>query len=205
MGYTHYFYSKPELPSWPEFRQDAQKILDTARAMGLKLAGPQGTGAPILSDDVLSLNGAEHCGHAPNTDISIPWPAPTATGIGDNATAIAGGWFAGSLLQHRACNGDCSYETFHLSRTWPQNDSRGPHWIGTDDKQYRFACCKTAYRPYDVVVTALLIAAKRHFGDAIRVNTDGEEKDWNDGRILYTVATGDDGQRFAGPTLFSKD
>jgi hypothetical protein len=53
-----------------------------------------------------------------------------------------------------------------------------------------FACTKTAYKPYDVAVTAFLILAKHHLGDAIKVSTDGEPKDWEDGRMLCEAVLG---------------
>ncbi len=74
-----------------------------------------------------------------------------------------------------------------IDRTWPEDRE---HWIGSKDKRYQFECCKTAYRPYDVLVTALLIAAKHHFGTAIRVSSDGESKDWDEARMLCEVTLG---------------
>ncbi|MDB5088476.1 MAG: hypothetical protein JWR09_2470 [Mucilaginibacter sp.] len=46
-----------------------------------------------------------------------------------------------------------------------------------------FYSCKTGYRPYDLTLTAVLIALKHHF-PVCEVSSDGEEKDWLDGRIL---------------------
>jgi hypothetical protein len=48
-----------------------------------------------------------------------------------------------------------------------------------------FDFCKTAQKPYDTVVTAILVLAKETFGEAIEVSTDGELEDWNDGLYLY--------------------
>jgi hypothetical protein len=57
-----------------------------------------------------------------------------------------------------------------------------------------FEFCKTScVRPYDAVVCAVLIAAKHHYGGALRVNSDGEwdaEDEWMRGRALYEAATG---------------
>lgn len=44
-----------------------------------------------------------------------------------------------------------------------------------------FDFCKTAHKPYDVLVTAILVAAKKHFGDDIRVASDGDDGDWEEG------------------------
>ncbi len=43
--------------------------------------------------------------------------------------------------------------------------------------------CKTAYRPYDIVVTAVLISLLHHF-PVCTIGSDGFQKDWQDGAIL---------------------
>lgn len=48
-----------------------------------------------------------------------------------------------------------------------------------------FNFCKTAAKPYDAVVTASLIHAKKIFGDAIEISSDGSWLDWQGGRLLY--------------------
>lgn len=69
-----------------------------------------------------------------------------------------------------ALNGGC--ETFRLST----------------HKGWDF--CKTRQLPYDVVVTASLIAAKDRLGSAIRLSSDGEAEDWHAGRMLASRALG---------------
>jgi hypothetical protein len=174
-----------------------RRIVQAGTEMGLKLAGPLGTGEPQITADLVALNGSSACGHRKDESIVIPWPTRTAQGVGEADEGKAGQWFAGTLLKTRTCDGDCSYESFVLKRTWRRGkktpdgydrDSEGGYLQVRDGK--RFACCKTAYRPYDVVVTAILIAAKRHFGAAITVASDGEDKDWEDGRMLVEVACG---------------
>lgn len=53
-----------------------------------------------------------------------------------------------------------------------------------------FTFCKTARKPYDAVVTAILLSAQLHFGDALGISSDGDWDDWKPGRTLYEVATG---------------
>lgn len=48
-----------------------------------------------------------------------------------------------------------------------------------------FNFCKTAGKPYDTVVTAVLIHAKRIFGKDITIASDGNWNDWQGGRLLY--------------------
>jgi hypothetical protein len=50
--------------------------------------------------------------------------------------------------------------------------------------------CKTRELPYDVVVTASLLAAKDRLGDAIHVESDGDPDDWEAGYLLAVTATG---------------
>jgi len=47
-----------------------------------------------------------------------------------------------------------------------------------------FSFCKTAQKPYDVVVVACLIALKNRLGNLIEVSSDGEVEDWADGLAL---------------------
>jgi hypothetical protein len=45
--------------------------------------------------------------------------------------------------------------------------------------------CKTAEKPYDMVVTASLILAKKIFGADIEIRSDGNWSDWESGQLLY--------------------
>lgn len=53
-----------------------------------------------------------------------------------------------------------------------------------------FSFCKTGQRPYDAVVTAILIQLKRELGDAFVVTSDGQWSDWTEGRNLYAETFG---------------
>ena len=55
-----------------------------------------------------------------------------------------------------------------------------------------FSFCKTAQKPYDVVVVAVLCAAKERFGGAVEISSDGDYLDRASGRALYQRATGAD-------------
>ena len=45
--------------------------------------------------------------------------------------------------------------------------------------------CKTARKPYDLLVKAVLISAKRHFGKNMTLDSDGEISDWKETIQLY--------------------
>jgi hypothetical protein len=52
-----------------------------------------------------------------------------------------------------------------------------------------FNFCKTNHKPYDTVVVAILCAVKALFADSIiKVSSDGDTKDWEDGTALYERA-----------------
>lgn len=53
-----------------------------------------------------------------------------------------------------------------------------------------FGFTKTAYKPYDAVVTACLIHLKDVYGDLVSIGSDGSWSDWKDGATLYRNATG---------------
>lgn len=75
-----------------------------------------------------------------------------------------------------AFDGGC--ETFYLDRLLPTRELSRMY----DGLRYQF--CKTNGAPYDLLVTAVLVMAKYWFGDAIRVTSDGADKDWEPARSL---------------------
>lgn len=48
----------------------------------------------------------------------------------------------------------------------------------------------TDFKPYDAVVCAILIAAKEHLKQRIKVESDGDWRRWQEGMQLYRAATG---------------
>lgn len=53
-----------------------------------------------------------------------------------------------------------------------------------------FNFCKTAQKPYDIVVTACLSVAADVIGDGIKVSSDGEPKDWEAGARFASEVLG---------------
>jgi len=96
----------------------------------------------------------------------------------DPRQAVVGSWFAGVVLNQRTCDGDCSYETFYFPRVLPERYAPVCH-----DRRHvgkYFQSCKTAFRPYDLAVTAFLIIAKHHLGERMLVKSDGTIAHWMD-------------------------
>lgn len=186
MGYTHYW-RKPleiEFHTFKRIVDDFVKVLPALEEVGVVLAGPLGIDEPEVTYDVVAFNGAANCGHPADYELVIPWPAPGAGGV-FAGEPVAGTWYAGHLLTTRACPGDCSYESFTFERVYiPYEGMR------LDKKGRHFDFCKTAFRPYDLAVTAFLIIAKHHLGDAIEVSTDGQDEHWFDAKLLCQMELG---------------
>jgi len=63
-----------------------------------------------------------------------------------------------------------------------------PYTLSSHDS---FNFCKTAWKPYDEVVTACLIVARDHFSPSVlEISSDGEWPDWSRGAMLYTSVFG---------------
>jgi len=73
-----------------------------------------------------------------------------------------------------ALNGTILNDEWHESMVWEAIPSEGV-----------FTFCKTAYKPYDAVVTAILLRAKYHYGELVSVRSDGTWDEWLAGRELY--------------------
>ena len=84
-----------------------------------------------------------------------------------------------------ACNGDGedAHEGFVVERVLARH-GRAP----MDDGLY-FEFCKTARKPYDLAVTAMLMALKLHYPE-VRVFSDGDAADWKPGRELVAWCLG---------------
>ena len=66
-----------------------------------------------------------------------------------------------------------SHETFYFERKQDMKE----RFIQKDENGFIFGFCKTARKPYDLAVCVALICAKKHFGDLIKVSSDGEDED----------------------------
>jgi len=59
MGYTHYWKNTAVATAgqWQAFKADFAKVVRKARAKGIAVAGWNGSGAPVISDEKVSFNG----------------------------------------------------------------------------------------------------------------------------------------------------
>jgi hypothetical protein len=179
MGYCHYWEIEPEInqESFSRIIADVQQIILTLDDMGVRLAGPLGKGLPEIDADHIAFNGLWDCGHVKNEEIAIPFPSADAAGIGSSTNAVEGSYHGmGTLLKHRTCDGNCSYETFRLGRICNDMDNIR-NGLFSDS-------CKTGFRPYDIAVQCVLLIAKHHLKDRIQVWSGGSDYHWSDARLL---------------------
>jgi hypothetical protein len=197
MGYTHYW-RRPKNLDFVKFKQfalDCKKILNySENELGIKLgdmSGAPGT-RPEIKATIISFNGSDEqdAGNWTTTEqISIPWPSSNASltdEIADpSGSKTSGNWAAGTLVSQRVAplnnltgKGSGSYESVFIPR-----NIKPESYQKADENGNYFECCKTAYRPYDLAVTAVLIALKHHFPE-VQIRSDGEVKDWLDGQFL---------------------
>jgi hypothetical protein len=78
--------------------------------------------------------------------------------------------------------GEDGHETFYI-KAEKSGITNQPGMAG-------FAFCKTAAKPYDVIVAASLLALKDHLKADVRVSSDGDLADWEPGFRLASKALG---------------
>jgi len=182
MGYCHYWDVEEEIDreSFSRIVSDVQQIVLTLDDLGVRLAGPLGEGLPEIETERIAFNGLWHCGHIKNEDIVIPFPSADASGIGDSINAMDGSYYGiGTLLKHRSCDGNCSYESFEIARRCKETGKiRNGRYSDS---------CKTGFRPYDLAVQCVLLISKHHLKDRIQVWSGGSDLHWNDARLLCYV------------------
>jgi hypothetical protein len=183
MGYSHDWYRPLVVAGniFDRIRADFERLVLPLADMGIPLAGWGGENEPEISNDRIRFNGVHNCGHPQNDEIVIPYPAEHARGVGPSTTAVIGPWFnMGVELRHRCCNGHCDLETFSFPKIASERDvSTEPGASGLV-----FNWTKTAFRPYDIAVTAALLVAKRYLRDQLIVLSAGADAQWADAKEL---------------------
>ncbi len=192
MGYTHYWSREKEINEikFKAIVHDFKILLPKLKDAGVLLANGIGIAEPEINFDFICFNGLKNCGHPKNSAIMIPWPTANAGGIAsavDHVKGIspAGHWFAGAEIDQRVCNGSCDYETFYISSV-----KKIETWDKPNKNRLWFDCCKTAFRPYDLAVTACLIICKHHLENRFEVSSDGKDQHWFDAKLLCKLHLG---------------
>ena len=87
-------------------------------------------------------------------------------------------WISGPYLLTRACGGNCSRDPFIVDRKYMARD-----WERQEHGGY-FCGCETDFKPYDLVVTAVMIRMKERLGDDFKITSDGDEHAFADAHRL---------------------
>jgi hypothetical protein len=172
MGYTHYW-RRPAIIPEPAIRSivaDFESLILPLDDAGIRLGDGQGSDIPVITLDGVYFNGLSSCGHLQGSEISIRRHWAGANKLKSNSTAYF-------------CDGDCSHETFAFPRTLTPPAWQEPRNGLCQDS------CKTAFRTFDVAVTAFLLMATHHH-PLIEVSTDGEDEKWEDARNFCQSALG---------------
>ena len=197
MGYTHYWYRKdkqiePEI--FERIASDFKKLLPKFNEFKIPLAGGDGEGDPIITREGICFNGCAHCEHPESYELGIAWPSKNAGGIANTwrEDVRSADWFAGAMIDKRACSGNCSHEACYFPRAVPKDHYKyfGYHPTEENGKGWHFDFCKTAYKPYDLPVTCFLVLAKHHLLETLWVSSDGETQHWAEARILCQQVLG---------------
>lgn len=69
------------------------------------------------------------------------------------------------------------------------DDAGEPFFLNRRKLAYEYRI-NTDFKPYDAVVCAILFAAKDHLKSRIRVESDGDWKQWQEGLQIYKAAVG---------------
>lgn len=73
------------------------------------------------------------------------------------------------------------------------------------NKAKDFAFCKTARKNYDPAVCAMLILAKKHYGDDVEISSDGDWSEWKPGRLILDDIFGLAYGSHMGEFMFAKE
>lgn len=176
MGYTHYlYYTVPELDAekFSLVAADFKSIIPTFEHLGFKIGDGHGQGEPLITESEIYFNGLENCGH-PKDYLGLVWPSENASGISSpygrkRENVKTGKWFAGLIISARQCDGDCSYETFHIEQKPDQYGQGLP-----------ISFCNTNFKPYDFAVNVCMIIAKHYLGEQVAILSDGTLEQWKD-------------------------
>jgi len=79
---------------------------------------------------------------------------------------------------------------FSCALNGPVGDGHESFVLSEDRSDFEF--CKTAAKPYDVVVTAILICAQCRAPEVFSYSSDGTKQEWQPGLELARRATGND-------------
>lgn len=145
--------------------EDAKKVVAYAtKTLTIKLGDGIGVGKPEITDELITLNG---------------WKA--------KSESCETFW----LSLHDKLEEWQDKNDYYLLPPGKSKPRLAPDMtVIPEAPHYLFSFCKTNRNPYDLVITALLIVAKHHLGDALFLGSDGDEKEWEPAKKLCQVVLG---------------
>jgi hypothetical protein len=93
-------------------------------------------------------------------------------------------WINKDSIRFNGIGPDDDHETFYLPKQKPSFDwvRREGKWVKQSLLNDKFHCCKTARKPYDKYVTALLIVIHNFANGALDIASDGFYEEWIPGK-----------------------
>lgn len=198
MGYTHYWSRPPakehDLETWEKFVADC-KFLYKNMPKNATCYDPQG----CLRNDPLLLNGCSAFKNPQFTNARVYF-----NGTGTRKRIKKEAFHNGKKM---ICwdddetnipeeNRNLGHETCVLTRKIHKDSYK-------DDSGAVFGFCKTARKPYDLMVTACLILYKQYF-PYVEVSSDGDNEDWKPA-FLFIADVLPDGHTIATEMLLTNN
>lgn len=185
MGYSQNWHRPAVIADevFQSIRQDFEKLILPLGDLGVPLADGHGRNEPTINDEEIRFNGVHDCGHPKREEICIPYPLETARGIGPSHDAIGDcDWTV--RLKYRCCGGSCAHETFAFPKVSDREVNTRDSSGDPDVRGLVFYWTKTAFKPYDIAVTAALLIAKRYLREQLVVHSNGLDQQWADAKEL---------------------
>ena len=169
MGYTHYFYRKElthDDETWDLFIKDVKEI---ARRFNLITSNSQHfiTDMKVTRELDIAIGDGVDQGGSPIFNNKEVW----FNGVGDNSHETMAIY---KDMSHILTNTD-DYRAYQRDN-WEKNGEV-------------FSCVKTQHKPYDVLVTAVLVLYKYHFKDKVSIASDGGPEGLEEGLALVEQFT----------------
>jgi hypothetical protein len=170
--------------TYAAFLADVQLVID-ACPVGL-LASGTGHGPVTIKDGLLRLNGQHSRPTDAQCDTIIDWLAKYDVKTLNLDTQRVFFYRKELSAEYRKYYSkyDGSHETLCIDRVFT-NEYRS-----ADERGWLFDCTKTAQKPYDIAVVAILVLFASHFPEACSLSSDGDAEEWYAGRDLAREATG---------------
>lgn len=124
---------------------------------------------------------------------NLPEHSTSSGGYHSKDPLIIAGWdgegkpsFTKNMIKFNG-GGGFDHETFSIYRVVDEQERERARNLGRKDF---FEFCKTARKPYDLLVQAVLILYKHHFGSHVRVSSDGCFGDWVEAYVFVENVMG---------------